>query len=469
MSVQPRTESLPPGPVSARHVFRLAWPILVSMLSYTVMSVVDTLFVGRLGTAPLAAIGIAASTAFVVFGFGFGLLGGLRIVVAQETGAGRDEQADALLWQGLSIAGVFGLAGASFALVGPHLLPHLSGTAAVAEQADLYFGIRVLSAPIVFVMTATKAWFEGTGDTRTPMKAFVAGNVLNIALDPLLIFGWGPIPAMGIGGAALATVASQAVAAVWLFLRAGPVLRRTAPHPRVAAWRSVLHVGLPLGVRSVLEVGAWVLFTSLVARSGEWELAAHVVVLRIVMVSFLPGHAISEAVSVLVGQALGAGRWEDARRAWRSGTVLALGGMAAMAVLFIVSPEPLIAVFGAEDQVVAVARSLLLIGACFQIFDAVAMTSHGALSGAGDTRFVMLAGVAGGWFLKLPLAWLFVIHADLGAAGAWIALSLEIAVLAAVYTHRVLGGRWMEKTVVAVHEPVEAVPGGTDAVSPEAA
>ncbi len=457
-----RTQALPQGHVGARAVFRLAWPILISMLSYTVMSVVDTLFVGRLGTAPLAAIGIAASTAFIVFGFAFGLFGGLRVVVAQETGAGNDEAADALLWQGLGIAGAFGVLAASFAAVGPLLLPFLSGSPEVAEQADIYFGIRVLGAPIVFVMVAVKSWFEGRGDTRTPMKANLVANGLNIAVDPILIFGWGPIPAMGIGGAALATVGSVAVAAIWLFLQSGPILRRTSIRQRMSAWRSVLHVGVPLGVRSVLEVGAWVLFTSLVARAGEWELAAHVVVIRIIMVSFLPGHAISEAVSVLVGQALGAGRPEGARQAWRAGTILALSGMTVMAVLFIVVPEPLIAVFGAEEQVVAVARNLLVIGACFQIFDALAMTSHGALSGAGDTRYVMVVAVAGAWFLNLPLAWIFVVWADLGAAGAWIALSVEIAVVAVIYTRRVLGDRWMEQTVVEVASPGLDEPAGED-------
>ena len=464
MRVEPRIPTLPEGRVGVAAVFRLAWPILVSMLSYSVMSVVDTLFVGRLGTAPLAAIGIAATTSFVVFGFAFGLFGGLRVVVAQETGAGNLDSADALLWQGLGLAGVFGAFGAVFALLGPVILPHLSGSAGVAEQADIYFGIRVLGAPIVFVMVAIKSWFEGTGDTRTPMVANLFANGLNIAIDPILIFGWGPIPAMGIGGAALATVGSVAVAAIWLVVRSGPVLRRTAWRPRIAAWRSVLDVGIPLGVRSVLEVGAWVLFTSFVAQAGEWELAAHVIVLRITMVSFLPGHAVSEAISVLVGQALGAGRPLAALQAWKAGSCLALGGMAVMAVVFIVTPEPLIAVFGAEEQVVAVARNLLVIGACFQVFDAVAMTSHGALSGAGDTRFVMVVGVAGAWLLNLPLAWIFVIRADMGAAGAWIALSLEIAVIAAIYTHRVLGDRWLDRRVTPESPELE-----TDRATEEAA
>jgi MATE family multidrug resistance protein len=431
-----------------RAVFGLAWPILVSMLAYTVMSVVDTLFVGRLGTAPLAAIGIAASTGFLVFGFAFGLFGGLRIVVAQRTGAGRHTEAEALLWQGIGMAGVFGLLGASVAMLGPLVFPYLAGSPEVAEQADMYFGIRVLGAPITFLMVGIKSWFEGRGDTKTPMKANLIANGLNIALDPVFIFGWGPIPAMGISGAALTTVGSVEVAAVWLFLRSGSILQRTSATQRIASWREILRVGAPLGVRSVLEVGAWVLFTSLVARAGEWELAAHVVVLRIIMVSFLPGHAVSESVSVLVGQAIGAGRPEGAREAWRAGTILALGGMAAMAVLFVAIPEPLIAVFGADPQVVAVARNLLMIAACFQIFDALAMTSHGALSGAGDTRYVMVVGVAGGWLLNLPLAWVFVVWADLGARGAWYALTVEIVIVAIIYTRRVLGDRWMEAVVV---------------------
>ena len=350
--------------------------------------------------------------------------------------------------QGIGVAVVFGALGAAVAFLGPHLFPFLSGSQEVADQADVYFGIRVLGAPITFLMLGVKSWFEGRGDTKTPMKANLLANGLNIAMDPILIFGWGPIPAMGIAGAALTTVGSVAVAAIWLFGGSGAVLRRTSPRQRASSWGSILALGAPLGVRSVLEVGAWVLFTSLVARAGEWELAAHVVVMRIIMVSFLPGHAISESVSVLVGQSLGAGRPEGAREAWKAGTLLAVSGMAVMAVLFVVFPEPFIAVFGADERVVEVARSLLVIAACFQIFDAVAMTSHGALSGAGDTRYVMFVGVAGGWLINLPLAWILVVWADLGAAGAWYALTTEIVIVALIYTRRVLGGRWVESVVV---------------------
>ena len=434
-----------PDRIGVSEVLGLSWPIMVSMLSFTAMIVVDSIFVARLGTAPLAAVGMAMSVTFLVLSFAMGLLRGTRVIAAQRTGSGDGRSVQRCVWQGLWLGWAFGLAVAALAPTGDALFSLMGGSPEVGRYADEYFTVRILGAPVTFTLLALNSWFEGRGDTRTPMVATVLANGLNIVLDPLFIFGWGPIPAWGISGAASSTVLAVGVGAAfagwraWLLLRGQGVSRK----PDAALLRAIVRVGLPMGVSRTLEVGAWVLFVSILARIGEAELAAHVIVLRIVSVSFLPGYAIGEASGVFVGQAVGAGRPELARQAWRSSLIVAVTIMTGMGILFVALPLPFIAVFRAAPEVVEIAVGLMAVAAAFQLADAFAMVGIGSLTGAGDTRFVMLLSLGGGWLIQLPVAWLFVFGLDLGAVGAWLGLVFEISVLGAIATWRVRGSAWL--------------------------
>lgn len=457
------TQSLPEH-VRMRDVFHLAWPITVSMLSYTVMGVVDTLFVSRLGTGPLAAVGLAAIATHLVLAFPNGLMRGVKVNVAQRTGAGEHNEAMRLGWQGVYIAGAFGFLIAAMAAMGPHWFERLGASRAVGEWASSYFGVRVLGAPLVFGMGALTAWFQGRGDTRTPMAASLVANALNIALDPIFIFGWGPVPAMGLPGAAASTVLSIGVGLgllVWRFL---PAMADTPRAPRLDLMRAIVRIGAPVGVQWQIDVGAWVVFSAILAAAGEVELAAHVMVIRIISVSFLPGHALSEAAGVIVGHAVGAGRPEAAREAFAAACKLAVGLMFAMGVVFVAAPGVLTAPFGVEPDVAAVAHKLLIIAATFQVFDALTMVAFGSLSGAGDTRFVMVASVLTGWLVKLPVGAVLAIPLGMGAAGAWLGLTVEIMVLTALGLWRIRGDAWLiaaktpqqEGEVIAVDEELAA-------------
>ncbi len=449
----PKKTSLPER-VGIREVLDLSWPIMVSMVSFTVMTVVDTIFVARLGTAPLAAIGLAASVTFLFLAFALGLLRGTRVVVAQSTGAGDEASVDRSVWQALWLAWLLGAVIASMAPLGELIFHWMGGSSTVVAHADGYYTVRVLGGPITFTLVALNAWFEGRGDTRTPMVATLISNGLNIALDPLFIFGWGVVPAMGTAGAAAATVIACAFGAAFSGFRVHRALRgRAVPRaPNLDLLREIVRIGLPMGVSRGLEVGAWVVFVGMLARVGEAHLAAHVIVVRIVSLSFLPGMAVGEAASVFVGQAVGAKRPEIARQAWRAATVLALGIMTGFGVIFVLFPGVLVAVFNAEPEVVEIARSLLWVAAAFQVFDAVAMVALTALTGAGDTRYVMVISVLGSWLLNLPLAWLLAVGVGLGAPGAWMGLCFEIIVLAAVAVHRIRSTAWLEARIEAAQQ-----------------
>jgi MATE family multidrug resistance protein len=428
-------------PVSIREVATLSWPIAVQMLSYTAMGLVDTLFVGQVGTAALAAVGLGSITAHFVQGGGVGLVSGTRVLVSQRHGAGDAEGARVAAWSGLRVAAVLSLlAPLSVFALGP-ALALLGAEGSVHAIAVDWTRIRVAAVPFLLMSVALSAWFQGRGDTRTPMVSTLVANGVNIALDPIFVWGLGPIAGIGAVGTAAATVGGMAtgllvlgVAARWS-LGAAPGLERDS-------LARVFTLGMPMGARYLLEVGAFAVFAALLSSVGDAAMAAHIVVIRIASVSFLPGHAIGEAASVLVGQAVGAGAPRRARSAWWSATVLATTVMGVFGGLFLAAPDLLTAGFGVEPEVAAIARGLLQVGAVFQMFDAVAMVGLGALAGAGETRFTMRLGVLAAWLVKLPLGYAFVMWAGLGAAGAWWGLTAEIAVVAVIVVVRIRRAAW---------------------------
>lgn len=432
-------------PVGHRDVLGLSWPIMVSMLSYTVMTVADSIFVGQLGTPELAALGLSAALIHAAASFGHGLISGVRVAVARSWGARQQSLARRYAWQGVWLALGLGVLVATLAPFGRPAFVAMGASPQVAELAAAYYGIRTASAPVLFLFVALSAWFQGRGDTRTPMVASVLANVLNVALDPVLIFGLGPVPALGVHGAAWATVAGLAAGAALLAAVGARELTHRITRPSRALLRPIWAVGSPKGVQELLDVASFVVFSSLLAQAGDEHLAAHVIAVRILIVSFLPGFAISEASGVLVGQRLGAGRPEQARQAHRAATRIAVAFMVACGVVFFVAPDPLIAIFGAEDRVHALAVQVLLAVAAIQVFDALATVAHGSLSGAGDTRFVMGVTVIAAWAIKVPLAVLLVGHLELGVLGAWIAVAFEIGFHALLCSWRIRGDRWLQQ------------------------
>jgi MATE family multidrug resistance protein len=437
-----------PERIGVRDVLSLSWPIMVSMLSYTAMSVVDTIFVGRLGTAPLAGVGLAVITGFFVSSFGNGLLAGAKVAIAQATGAGMDGSARRLAWHALGLAGMLGLVVASLSPLADWIFTVLGASAESAPHAASYFSVRILGAPLIFGIMAANAWFHGRGDMRTPMNGTLLANGVNIALDPLLIFGWGFVPAMGVAGAAWATVLGFAVGVLYMLSRMLPDLAGVSRRLERRLFRTLWTVGSPIGVRYFLDVGSFQVFTILLTWAGDVHLAAHVVVVRIISVSFMPGYAVGEATGVLTGNAVGADRPMLAREAWRAGTRLGVLIMLGSAVVFVLAPELLLGVFTPTPEVLEIGRMLLVIGAGFQIFDALVMVACGALNGAGDTRFAMWASVTTAWLLKLPLCYVLALPGGYGAVGAWLGLTAEIVVLAALLLWRVRGSEWLEGRLV---------------------
>ena len=432
---------------SLREVASVSWPIVVSMLSYTAMGVTDTLFVGWIGTTELAAVGLASTVFFLFNSFFFGSIHGVKVLAAQATGAKQHKLAELAAWQGFFLAIPFGAAVIALSSFSEGIFALMGGTAAVQGMAAVYFGVRVWGAPFGYVAVAAGDYFQGIGDTKTPMKVNLFVNAANIVLDVVLIFGLGPIPAMGVHGAALATVIASALGMVLMSTR---FVERVGFHAQLSlkVMEKVLRLGVPMGVRYVLNVAGFTVFTAIVARMGEAALAAHQIAFKIISISFLPGYGISEATSILTGQYVGAGEPSHAKRSYRNAMKLSVGMMGVFGAVFWIFPEVLIGVFQSDPEVLRIGSQLLILAALFQVFDAVAMTGIGALNGTGDTRFTMLMSVGCSWFIMVPTAYFFGVELGYGTTGAWVGIVFEVFALAIIAAWRFHSERWVRHSVV---------------------
>jgi multidrug resistance protein, MATE family len=420
-----------------RELLRLAWPITVSMVSFSTMTLASTAFVAHVGTAELAGVGLGGVIGFALVCFGIGLLRGAKTLISQAVGAGRQDRLPALIGSTLAIAG--GLAVVAMIageLLAPFLATLSSSPAAGAHAAE-YLAIRILGAPLVLGYAALREASYGEGNSRAPMRASLAGNAVNIAFDAVLILGLD----LGVAGAALATIFGSLTEVALL---AWPLRRRLrAARVSRAALRDVLAQGGPNGMQFVLEVGSFLILTLLVARMSACDAAAHQIVLHLINVSFLPAHALAEASAVLVGQAVGAGRDELVARVARGSLAIGAAYATLVGVVYAVTGGAIVSAMAAGDAAVAArAATLVHVGLCFLVADAINVIARGVLRGASDVRYAAAIGIITAWVTTPPLTWLLGWEAGLGVVGGWIGLACETIVGAGLYWLRVYRGGW---------------------------
>ena len=430
-------------------VWLLAYPVIVTMASMSLMGVVDTLFMGRVGTAQQGAVGLGAVMSWTLMSFFNGTITAGNTFVAQFYGARRFRECGRVVWQVYYIAVLATLVVmlAVLPLVQP-MVEAVGSKPAVADFASRYMKIRLLGAAFVFNNFCLVGFLRGIGDTRTPMKITLLANGLNVLLTYLLVFGRLGLPALGIEGAALGTVLSQVVGAgtyLWVFLRRRTDRQYATRRPQAPDWqllRRILRVGLPMGMWWVLEMGGFTVFTMFVSTLGQVELAGHQIVRQMVHLSFLPGVALGVAATTLVGQYLGAGDPASAERSARNAIRIALVIMASMGLLFVILRYPLARLFNHDERVVAIAARLFLFAAVFQTFDALGTVASGAVRGAGDTRWPMVVSLLMSWLVFVPAVLLLGKVAGLGVYGAWTGATFHISVLGLLLYGRFRGGKW---------------------------
>ncbi|CAN5243356.1 MATE family efflux transporter [soil metagenome] len=427
-----------------RALLRLAWPITISMVSFSTMTLASTAFVAHLGADQLAGVGLAGVIGFALVCFAIGLLRGAKTLVSQALGADRRERIPALLGSAVAFAVGFGAIGlVAGELVAP-FLDRLTASPGAGHFATQYLSIRSLGTPLAISFAALREAKYGEGDTKAPMRASLAGNAVNIALDIVLILGlhW------GVRGAAVAAICGNATELALLAIPMATQLR--AMKITRAALRDTWAQGVPNGLQFVMEVGAFLIVTLLVARMSAVDAAAHQMVLHLINVSFLPAHALAEAAAVLVGQAVGAGRNELVPRVARN--AIAIGGgysTVCCAIFAVLGGRFAHALAGSDAALGERATTLVQVSLIFLVADAANVIARGVLRGASDVRYAATVGIICSWVTTPPLAYLFGVVLGYGVVGCWVGLAVEIIAGASLFWFRVWRGGWQPAAAAA--------------------
>jgi MATE family multidrug resistance protein len=432
-----------------RTLVSLAAPIATAMAGETMMGLVDTKLVGGLGPAALGGVGVAMTIAFFGYLSIFGLMRGVKVCVAHAVGQGQGHRSVRYAQAGIVLGAAAGaLVWACTRDVTP-LLRVLRIDPALVAPARAFIAVYTFGAPASAIASALTHHRQALGDARTPMAVGLTANVVNALLGWGLIYGHAGLPALGVRGGAAATVTAEILEATVLVAllirrtrRSGVYRRARTELPLRLAVREVAHLGVPTGLQFGTEMLAFATFTALLGTLGTEQIAAHQIALATIRTSFLPGTAVSEAASVLVGQALGRRSLADADRITRAAVLLAVAFMTSCGVLFALCGGVIAHAFTDDAAVAGVARRLLLIAAAFQVLDAVSIVFRGALRGARDVRVPALIGVAVVWTCVPTAALLLGRVAGWGAAGGWCGFVVETTLGAVLFGARWRHGSW---------------------------
>jgi putative MATE family efflux protein len=429
-------------------VFRLGWPAVASMILETLLSITDAFWVGKLGATPMAAVTSAMFPIWTMFSLLTILSTGVVAIISRAFGAKATAEVERTGSKSLSFA-IW--AGVGYAVMGYFLAPiifAIMGTNPdVTHLGIMYLRIFFLGVIFFFVNDTLAAVFRAMGDTRAQLIASSAAVLLNIVLDPLMIFGIGPFPAWGTSGASTATIISAAFGTLlymWMIKRGrlGFVLRlRLFEKIDFGLVKAIVRIGSPPAISGLVFSVIYIFLNRIVAGFGTESIAAMMVGNRLESISYLSSFGFSMAASALVGQSLGAGDIKQASQSvWAS---FSIGGVFTLVIsaAFLLIPRQLAIFFIDDERVVVIAIDYLRILALSQVFMAAEIILEGSFAGAGNTMPPMVVSIPGS-ILRLPLAWYLSDIAGLGINGVWWTLTITTWLKAIALIWWFSLGRW---------------------------
>ncbi|MBT2758799.1 MATE family efflux transporter [Mesobacillus foraminis] len=427
----------------------LAIPAVIENFFQTILGFVDTYFVSKIGLAAVSAVGVTNAILASYFALFMAIGVAANVRIANFLGAKLPEKARHISQQSIVLAILFGLlTGAVTLFLAEPLLKLMGIESDVLELGALYF--RIVGIPSIFMslMFVLSAILRGAGDTRSPMIVSIIINVINAILDYVLIFGFLFIPEMGIVGAALATVFSRLVGSMILFYY---INRSSTLSFRKDYWKldkehllELTTLGAPAaGERLLMRAGQIVYFGFVVAL-GTNAFAAHQIAGNVEVFSYMIGYGFATAATILVGQQIGAGKFDEARRYAKLSAIFAFCSMAVLGTMLYFLGDWAGGFFTEDEEVISNIGTALKISGVFQPFLAVLLILTGAFQGANNTKFPMYLTAVGMWAVRTVLVYVLAIQLDWGLAGVWIAIGIDIAFRAIVLVIQFQRGKWME-------------------------
>lgn len=435
-------------------IFYLAWPMFVSGVLQNMQSLIDLFWVGRLGRNSVAAISLSGTVMMLMFPVILGLSTGVVAIVSRSVGSGDYGRAAETSGQALLAGLAFGIvAGAIGFIFAEDLLKILGGAPDVVGIGAEYLSISFLGLIPVFVFFMASSVLRASGNAVIPMLSMLAANLLNIALDPVLIFGLLGAPRLEARGAALATALSQAVAMMvicgLLFSGKYEGFRMQLRHfkPRVMVIWSLLRIGLPSSGQLLARSLMTLVLMRIVAGFGTAAVAAYGIGMRFHMMALMPAFALGGAATTMVGQNLGAANpGRAARAAWLATGICVLF---MILVFFLLVPfAPVIArLFSASEDVIRISVSYLRIVTPFYVFVAFSIVLGRAVNGAGDTVPPMITTILALWVFQVPLALLLPKVFCPPTNGIWFAIGVAVTIHGVMNAAWFISGKWKHKKV----------------------
>ncbi len=436
-----------------RSILLLAIPMVLEMVLESLFAVVDVFWVGRLGANAVATVGLTESLIALVFAIGLGLSLSTTAMVARRIGEKDPEDAAIAGVQaivlGLAICLGMGIPAGIFA---PQLLKLMGATPAIVAVGSGYARIALGGCGAIIMLFLNNAIFRGAGDAAIAMRLLWVSNIINLILDPCLIFGIGPFPHLGVTGAALATFSGRTIGVLYQFYRLLKGTERIhilTRHLRISldVMLRLLRVSLTGMLQFAIANASWIFLVRIVSLFGSASVAGFTVAIRIVTFFILPSWGLSNAAATLVGQNLGARQPDRATRVvWRTGlyNMLFLG---VIGIFFVVFATPVVKLFVDDPSVIPIAAIALRTFSCGNVGYAYGMVMLQAFNGAGDTFTPTVVNFFGFWVLELPLAWLLAVGLGLHAEGAFLAIVVAECAMAAAGILLFRQGRWRKQQI----------------------
>jgi len=447
-----------PAPLASKSkpfIVQLLWlavPIAIGIMVQTSYHVINAFWVGRVGADAIAVVTLSFPVMLILIAIASGLSLAGSILIAQRHGASNYSEINHLAGQTLTgltiLATILTLLGL---LLAPFIVTQLGATSDLLQPATNYFRTTLLGTVFVYLNLAYQAILRGKGAVKAPLVIIVPSVVCNAMLDPLLIFGWGPVPALGVQGAAYATVLTQfisAIAGIWLLLlpRFGFNLHIRQIKFDWQRQKQLLRLGLPASIEQSMGAMTVSVVTSLASHYGIIPLASYGIVFRILSFCLIPGVGVSMAISILIGRRLGAGDTQKACNMAKQTLVVNVLLLLSIALVVFLSAQFIVALFiHANLELQRYATVLLQIVAFSLPFTAIQMALNGAFRGAGDTLAAMAISLTSVWLYQIPLSLLLPAITPLKDLGLWWATTIAailIGITAIVYYK---SGRWLRK------------------------
>jgi putative MATE family efflux protein len=436
-----------------RAILLLAIPMVLEMVLESLFAVVDVFWVGRLGADAVATVGLTESLLSLVFAVGLGLSLSTTAMVARRIGEKDPEGAAVAGVQAIVLGlGVSVAIGLPCFFLAPRLLQLMGASPQVVTVGSGYARIALGGSGAILMLFLNNAIFRGAGDAAIAMRLLWVSNIINLVLDPCLIFGWGPFPKLGVTGAALATFTGRSIGVGYQFyrlLRGSERIRILTKQIRVefSVLLRLVRVSLTGILQFAIAHTSWIGLVRIVSIFGSAALAGYTIAIRIVIFVILPSWGLSNAAATLVGQNLGAKQPQRAESAvWRTGfyNMIFLG---VIGVLFVVFANPIVRLFTHDPEVIPLAASCLRIVSYGNIGYAYGMVMLQAFNGAGDTVTPTIVNFFGFWMLEIPLAYFLAIPMRMQARGAYFSIVAAEAAIAGVSIVLFKRGYWKKQQI----------------------